>query len=120
MVHAVAKVCMKHIYKVIYELSSYLVTFEGQIKPTDLSRGCLINSASHDQSLYEIHIVSHMAFQFILYQLTFDDIERTNQGHWVCSGIYFINYARSGHNLLETPTGSSGHSLLETPMECHL
>ena len=47
-----------------------------------------------------------MAFQFTLYHLTFDEIERANQGHWVFSGIYFINLACSGHSLLETHIGS--------------
>ena len=34
-----------------------------------------------------------MAFQFTLQHsiLTFDEIERENQGHWVFSGIYLIN-----------------------------
>ena len=50
--HAVTNVCMKHIHKVIYDLSVDLVIF-------DLG-------------------------------LTFDEIERANQGHWVFSGLYFI------------------------------
>ena len=35
---------------------------------------------------------SYMAFQFTLDEhLTFDEIEKTNQGHWVFSGLYLIN-----------------------------
>ena len=49
MVHDVTNVCMKYIYEVIYDLSVDLVTFDlglplyskGQIKVTDLSRGCV-------------------------------------------------------------------------------
>ena len=53
----------------------------------------LINGTSYDQSLCEIHIVSHIiAFQFTLQNsiFTFNEIERVNQGHWVFSGIYFM------------------------------
>ena len=98
--HAVTNVCIKHIYKVIYDLSVDLVTFDLGLTLKVKSRSqtfqgvCFINGASYDQSLCEIHIVSHnMAFQFILQHsiLTFDEIERANQGHWVFSGIYFIN-----------------------------
>ena len=55
MVHAVTNVCMKHICKVIYDLSVDLVTFDLEYPGL-----CLINSASYDQSLYEIHIISHI------------------------------------------------------------
>ena len=74
MVHAVANVCMRHIYKVIYEHSDYLVTFD-YIKRSNQGHRpfkglCLINGASYDQSLHEIHIVSHI-WPFS-YFITFD------------------------------------------------
>ena len=64
--HDVTNVCMKHIYKVIYDLSVYLVTFDFGLPLNVKSRShpfnglCLINGASYDQSLCEIHIVSHI------------------------------------------------------------
>ena len=41
------------------------------------------------QVLHEIHIVNDI-WPFSLH-LTFDEIERSNQGHWGFSGLYFIN-----------------------------
>ena len=79
--HAVTNVCIKHIYKVIYDLSVDLVTFDLGLTLKVKSRSqtfqgvCLINGASYDHSI-----------------LTFDEIERANEGHWVFSGIYFIKY----------------------------
>ena len=66
--HAVTNVCMKHIYKVIYmyDLSVDLVIFNLGLPLNVKSRLqtfkelCLINAASYDQSLYEIHIASHI------------------------------------------------------------
>ena len=53
---------------------------------------CLINGVLYDQRLYEIHIVSYIwPFSSPYKNLTFDEIERANQGHWVFSGLYFIN-----------------------------
>ena len=79
---------MKHIFKVIYDLSVDLVIFDLRLPLKVKSRLqtfkelCLINGASYDQSLYKIHIASHIwPFSF----------ERANQGHWVFSGIYFIS-----------------------------
>ena len=37
---------------------------------------------------------SYMAFQFTLLNLTLDDIDRSNQGHWVFNWLSFINEAR--------------------------
>ena len=65
MVHAVTNVCMKHIHKVIYDLSVDLVIFDLGLPLKVKSRLqtfkelCLINGVSYDQSLY-------MAFQFTL------------------------------------------------------
>ena len=51
-------VCMNHIYKVIYDLSVDLVTFDLGIPLNQGHRPvkglCLINGASYDQSMYEI------------------------------------------------------------------
>ena len=64
--HDVTNVCIKHIYKVIYDLSVDLVTFDLGLTLKVKSRSqtfqgvCLINGASFDQSLCEIHIVSHI------------------------------------------------------------
>ena len=64
--HAVTNICMKHIYKVIYGLSVDLVIFDLGLPLKVKSRLhtfkelCLINGASYDQSLYEIHIASHI------------------------------------------------------------
>ena len=64
--HAVTNACMKHIYKVIYDLSIDLVIFDLGLHLKVKSRLqtfkelCLINGASYDQSLYEIHIASHI------------------------------------------------------------
>ena len=55
--HAVINVCMKHIYKVIYDLSVDLVIFDLGLPLKEL---CLINGASYDRSLCEIHIASHV------------------------------------------------------------
>ena len=85
------------ICKVIYGLSVDLVNFDLGLPLKVKSRLhtfkelCLINGALYDQSLYEIHISSHMAFQFTLWHLTFDEIERANQGHWVFSGYACIS-----------------------------
>ena len=53
------------------------MTFEGQIKVSELSTGCItyiVNGASYDQSLYGTHYSkSYMAFQF---KFILDDIER--------------------------------------------
>ena len=72
---------MKHIYKVIYDISVDLVTFDLGF-PLRSNQGdrpvkglCLINGASYNQSLYEIHVINHIS---------------ANQGHWVFSGL-FIN-----------------------------
>ena len=69
---------MKHIYKIIYDLSVYLVTFDLGL-PLRSNQGrrpfkglCLINGASYDQNLYDIHILSPM-WPFSL-PLTFDEI----------------------------------------------
>ena len=63
----VTNVCMKPIYKVIYELSVDLVMFDLGLPLKVKSRLqtfkelCLINCASYDhQSLYQIHIASHI------------------------------------------------------------
>ena len=64
--HAVTNVCMKHIYKVMYDLSVDLVIFDFGLPLMVKSRLqtfkelCLINGTSYDQSLYEIHIASHI------------------------------------------------------------
>ena len=49
MVHAVTNVCMKYIYKVIYDLSVDLVTFDLGLpfKVTDLSMGCVSLMVHH-------------------------------------------------------------------------
>ena len=47
-----------------------------------------------------------MAFQFTLLHLTFDEIKGKIKVIWFSAGLYFINYARSGHSLLETHVGS--------------
>ena len=67
---------MKHIYKVIYDLLVEIVIFDLGLHLKVKSRSqtfqglSLINGASYDRSLYEIHInKSYMAFQFTL---TFD------------------------------------------------
>ena len=58
-VHAVTNVCIKHIYKVIYDLSVDLVTFDLGLNLMVKSRShtfqgvCLINGASYDQGLCE-------------------------------------------------------------------
>ena len=55
-----------NLYKVIYDLSVYLVTFDLGLPLMVISRSqtfkglCLINGASYDESLYEIHIISHI------------------------------------------------------------
>ena len=65
-VHVLTNVCMKHFYKVICNISIYLVTFDLGLPLNVKSRShtfkglCLINGASYDQMFYEIHIVSHM------------------------------------------------------------
>ena len=60
-VHAVTNVCMKDIYKVIYDLSVYLVIFDNLHRSNQGHRPfkglCPINGASYHQSLYEIHSV---------------------------------------------------------------
>ena len=79
----------------IFQLTLWpLINFKGQIKVTDLSRGvshkwCIIWS----KFVWNTYSKSYMAFQFTLQHsiLTFDEIERANQGHWVFSGIYFIS-----------------------------
>ena len=55
---------MKHLQKVIFNISVYIKTFDHK---WHLNKGhitfyrlYLINSTSYDQSLYETHIVSHM------------------------------------------------------------
>ena len=64
--HAVTNVCIKHIYNVIYDISVDLVTFDlgltlKVISSSQTFQGvCLINGASYDQSLCEIHIVGHI------------------------------------------------------------
>ena len=62
MVHAVTNVCMKRIYKVIYDLSVDLVIFDLGLPLNQghrLFKGlCLITGASYDQSLYDMHIAS--------------------------------------------------------------
>ena len=64
--HAVTNICMKHINKVIYDLSVDLVIFDLGLPSKVKSRlqtfneFCLINCASYDQSLYEIHIAIHI------------------------------------------------------------
>ena len=64
--HAVTNVCMKHIHKVIYDLSVDLVIFDLGLPLKVKSRLhtfkelCRINGASYDQSMYEIHIASHI------------------------------------------------------------
>ena len=70
------------------------INFKGQIKVTDLSRGvshkwCIIWA----KFVWNTYNKSYMGFQFTLQHsiLTFDEIERANQGHWLFSGIYFIN-----------------------------
>ena len=75
--HAVTNVCLKHIYKVIYDLSIYLVTFDLENNLLWSNQGhrpfkglFLINGASYDQSLYEIHIISHIWLS--VYLTTFD------------------------------------------------
>ena len=90
---------MKHI--VIYGLSVDLVIFDLGLPLNVKSRLqtfkelCLINGASYDQSLHEIHIASHIwpfSLPYNMYDiLSFDEIERENQGHWVFSGQYFIS-----------------------------
>ena len=68
---AVTNVCMKHIYKVIYDLSVDLVIFDLglHLKVKSMlqifKELFLINGASYDQSLYEIHIARHM-WTFVL------------------------------------------------------
>ena len=60
--HAMTNVCIKHIYKVIYDLSVDLVTLDLGLTLKVKSRAqtfqgvCLINGASYEQSLCEIHI----------------------------------------------------------------
>ena len=57
---------MKHIYKVLYDHSVDLVIFDLGLHLKVKSRLqtfnelCLINGASYDQSLYEIHIACHI------------------------------------------------------------
>ena len=63
--HAVTNVCMKHIYKTMYDLSVDLVIFDFGLSLMVKSRlqtfkECLINGASYDPSLYAIHIASHI------------------------------------------------------------
>ena len=64
--HAVTNICMKHIYKVIYDLSVDFVVFDLGLPVKVKSRlqtfkeFCFINCASYDQSLYKIHIASHI------------------------------------------------------------
>ena len=62
--HAVTNVCMKHIYKVIYDLSVDIVTFDLGLQRSNQGhrplRGFLIDGTSYDPSLYEIHLVSHI------------------------------------------------------------
>ena len=81
---------MKHIYKVIYDLSLDLVIDVGlllkvQSRSHTFKGLCLVNGASYDNSLYEMHTVNDIC------PFTFDEIERSNQGHWVFRGIYFTN-----------------------------
>ena len=57
---------MNHIYKVIYDISVDLVTFERSNQGRRPFKGLfLINGTSYDQSLYEIDIISHT----ILYEM---------------------------------------------------
>ena len=78
--HAVTNVCMKHIYKVIDDLSVDLVIFDLGLPLKVKSRLqtfkelCLINGASYDQSLYEIHIASHIygLSVYLITCMTFD------------------------------------------------
>ena len=59
--HAVTNVCMKHIYKVIYDLSVDLgLPIKVKSRLQTFKELCLINGASYDQGLYEIHIASHI------------------------------------------------------------
>ena len=57
---------MKHIYTKSYDLSVDLVIFDLGLPLEFISRSqtfqgvCLINGASFDRSLYEIHIASHI------------------------------------------------------------
>ena len=63
---AVTNVCMKHMHKVIFYLSVDRVIFDLGLHLKVKSRLqmfkelCLINGASYDQSMYEIHIASHI------------------------------------------------------------
>ena len=66
MVHDMTNVSMKHVYKVIYDLSVHLMTFKGQINVVDLQevishKWCIIG-----QSLYETPSKSYIPFQFTL------------------------------------------------------
>ena len=65
--HDVTNVCVKHIYKVIYELSVDLVIFDLGLLPLTVKSRLQtfkelspINGESYDQSLCEIHIASHI------------------------------------------------------------
>ena len=75
--HAVTNVCMKHIYKVIYDLSVDLVIFDLGLHLKVKSRLhtfnelCLINGASYDQSLYESHIWP-FSLPYNMYYIKFD------------------------------------------------
>ena len=59
-------VCIKHIYKVIYDISVDFVTFDLELPVKVKSRSPTFQTvvshkcASYDQSLYEIHRVSHI------------------------------------------------------------
>ena len=70
--HAMTNVCMKHIHKSLWSFSLSL-DLERLLKVKSRSQNfqgaCLINGASYNQSLREIHVVSHIwPFSF----LTFD------------------------------------------------
>ena len=71
--HAVTNVCMKYIYKVIYDLSVDLIIFDLVLPLKVKSRLqtfkelCLINGASYDQSFMKyIYSKSYMTFSFYL------------------------------------------------------
>ena len=59
--HAVNNVCMNYRYKVIYDISVDIVTFDlGLSNQGQRPFKGFVNGASYDQSLHEIHIVSHI------------------------------------------------------------
>ena len=100
-VQAMTNVYVWHIYKFIYDLSVYIMTFtlydlirsnQGHIT---FKWWYLINGASYDKIWHETqwHICS--------FSLTMGDIERSNQGHWVTNWLCFIKHADSELSLFE-------------------